>query len=99
MKTWRELNAEARARGTFTETERALFESTDTCLVGERARVMPSDRDSEAGWWVRIAGENYKDGSRRQRLIRDALQRNDFDLIDAELDYYDDRMLTLKREG
>ena len=98
--TWRERIAAARARGWFSEEDKHLFGRTPTCLVGECAATV----EEATGVffytaWNRIAGDNLEDSAERQDQIRRALAANDFDAVEAHLDYFEDRTLALKREA
>ena len=98
--TWRERIAAARVRGRFTEEDIALFGGTHTCLVGEYAATLAEATgvNFHLGW-MRIAGGTLEEASVRQYQIRRALVANDFDAVEAHLDYFEDRTLGLKRQA
>lgn len=95
MKAWRERTAEARERGAFTREDMDALVSPRTCPVGECALRL--DESHHTYWW-RLAGASNQDVDDRQLRILIAISANKFDVLEAELDWLDDRTLALKRE-
>ena len=101
MRTWREINVEARARGWYSDEERRLWNDGQTCLVGEYRKRYGVDCDMNMGLGDTTsfgpAGELLTPSVQLQILT--AMQTHDFDEFDRLIDFVEDRALQLKREG
>lgn len=99
MKTWRERIAEARVRGYFTDKDMGLWNSADTCFVGEqRARYDIVFNLEMTGTGPESLNRTEDSHYTLQISIIKALSCNDFDEAERLLDYVEDRALELKRE-
>lgn len=99
MITWRERIVKARARGHFTNEEKALADDWGTCAVGEQAEAHPLVVRYQHGCTCLGPVDNtlYRLGSSTLGFCL-AVLVNRFDKADEYLDAIEDRVMVLKRE-
>ena len=87
VKAWRDRQAEAEARGYFTEEDLEAWRNTHTCLVAEQRER----------YGIRFPMTMDLHGRDIQSEIRHAMEDNDFRGFDSLLTEIEDRALALKR--
>ena len=107
MKSWREINVEARARGYYTEEEiDAATSSWMTCAIGEQHKLHPlvvhvtkiSGRPDDSVLFTLGNSDSFNDWESGKYGFGSAVRDHNFDEADRLLDLIEDRVLELKRQ-